>query len=252
MKRLALTALCTLAVAGGVMAPSALAGSYSLNLAGPTNAVVGQPLAIQATGQNPPPSEYWNASWIEAGAIPATVLPSCPADDGSGIGVATGAGGDLLEIALRPNLDATGQFSNTIGWTPRYAGDWLICGYQDDGAGLTLAAAQLTIHVSAPGSTGPAGPTPTPTPGGAAAKPANVKPPRVARSGGKLVCKPGRWSGASGYSYSWLVGHKAKKGATGSSLRVTRKLHGRKVQCSVTASGAGGNTTAVSSPLRIR
>jgi hypothetical protein len=191
-------------------------------------------------------------SWIEAGAVPTSVMPTCPADQGSGLGVATGAGGDLLEIALPPNLDTTGHFSNVIGWTPRYAGDWNICGYQGDGAGGTLAAASLTIHVSAPGPASPAGPTPTPTPGGTIAKPANVKSPRVVRSGGKLACKPGKWSGASGYSYSWLVNHRTKKGASGSSLRVTSKLHGRKVQCSVTASGAGGKTTAVSPPLRIR
>lgn len=258
MKRLARTLVCALGATGvlglGATAAPALADGYTLNLAGPANAIVGQPVVVQATGQNPPPSEWWNVSWIEAGAIPASVLPACPADDGSGIGIATAAGGDLLEIALRPNLDTTGHFSNVIGWTPRYAGDWLICGYQDDGAGATLAAAQLNIDVSAPGPAGPAnpGPTPTPTPGGTAAKPANVKRPHVTRSGGKLACSTGQWSGASTYSYGWLVNGTAKRGATGRKLRVTRKLHGHKMQCSVTASGPGGKATAVSPPLRIR
>lgn len=255
MKRLARTSICALAATGvlglGASAGPALADSYSLDLTGPATAAVGQPVVFQATGQNPPPSEWWATSWIKAGAIPASVMPSCPADQSSGIGVATGAGGDLLEIAMPPNLDPTGAFNNVIGWTPRYAGDWLICGYQDDGVGYTLARDQLTVHVTAP--SGQPGGQPTTPGGGPGAKPANVKRPRVTRSAAKLACSPGTWSNnTGGYSYGWLVNGKAKKGASARKLRVSRALHGRKVQCKVTASGAGGKTTAVSAPLRIR
>jgi hypothetical protein len=259
MNRLARTLICAVGASGalglGATAAPALAESYSIDLSGPATAVVGQPVVVQASGQNPPPSDWWATSWIKAGAIPASVMPSCPADQSSGIGVAVGAGGDLLEIAMPPNLDPTGAFNNAIGWTPRYAGDWLICGYQDDGTGYTLARDQLNIHVSAPsGSSGGGGGSATGTPGpGTAAKPANVKRPKVTRSHGKLACSPGKWSNSSGgYSYGWLVNGKAKKGAGARKLLVTRKLHGHKVQCSVTATGPGGKTTAVSSPLRVR
>jgi hypothetical protein len=213
-------------------------------------------VVVQATGQNPPPSEWWALSWIQAGAIPTSVMAACPADQASGIGVATSAGGDLLEIAMPPNLDTTGAFANVIGWTPRYAGEWLICGYQNDGAGATLARDQISVHVTAPSGGPGGGPTGTQGGGGGgagAAKPANTKRPKVTRSGGKLACSPGTWSNSSGsYSYGWLVNGKAKKGATARKLRVSHSLHGRKVQCKVTASGAGGNSTAVSAPLRVR
>jgi hypothetical protein len=250
MNRIATTLTCAAVLALAASAAPALAGTYTMHLSAPATVAVGQPVAIEAKGIHPPPDDWAATSWIQAGAIPASVLPTCPADGQSGIGVATGANGDLLEIAGALNLDQFGNYDNFIGWTPRYAGKWLICGYQDDGTGYTLTRDQLAVTV-----TDQAGP-PAGQPGGSAgpgAKPANVKRPRVKRCGGKLVCSPGRWSSMpSDYSYSWLVNGKAKSGATGRKLRVTRALHGRKVQCSVTASGAGGKGTALSPPLRVR
>jgi hypothetical protein len=256
MKRLARTSIAALAVTGGLLGAStpALADSYSLYMAAPTTAVVGQPVVVYAAGVNPPPSEYWAGSWIEAATISTSVMPVCPADDQSGIGVATSTGGQLLEIAMRPNLDADGNFLNLIGWTPNQPGQWLVCGYQDDGAGLTLARASVTVDVQPASAPAPAAPpAPPSTPTAPAAAPANVKLPRVTRSATKLVCNPGGWSNsAGGYSYGWLLNGKQKKGASGRKLRVTHAMRGRKAQCSVTASGPGGKATALSPPLRIR
>jgi hypothetical protein len=75
----------------------------------------------------------------------------------------------------------------------------------------------------------------------------------VRRSGRTLICNRGRWSNSpSHYSYGWLVNGKAKKGASGQKLRLKRKLRGRRVQCTVTASNAAGVTKAASRHLRIR
>jgi hypothetical protein len=256
MNRLARTSICALAACGGLAASAgpALADSYSLSLSAPSTAVVGQPVVIQASGVNPPPSEYWAASWIDVGAISASVISSCPANEQSGLGVASSTGGKIVTIAERPNLDEFGNFLNTMGWTPYAPGRWLICGYQDDGAGLTLASAVATIDVqAAPSAPPPSSAPPAPAQPGPTA-PANVKRPHVKRTGLKLVCSPGRWTNnTGGYSFGWLVNGKAKPGATARKLKVSRGLHGRKVQCQVTASGAGGKTaSAVSAALRVR
>jgi len=255
MTRIARTVICAAVLALGASATPALADSpgYSMHLSAPATVTVGQPTVIELKGIHPPPEDWASTSWIEAGAIPASVLPACPADGQSGVGVATGANGDMLAIATALNLDQFGNYDNYLGWTPRYAGKWLICGYQDDGTGFTLTRDQITVDVTnaALAGGGPGGGSQGSGPG--AAKPANVERPKVTRNGKKLVCSPGKWSAnSSAYSYSWLVNGKARAGATGRKLFVSRRLHGRRVQCSVTASGAGGKATAVSRALRVR
>jgi hypothetical protein len=251
MTRIATTLICAAVMALAASAAPALAGTYTMHLSGPATTGVGQPIVIEATGVHPPPDDWTATSWIEAGAVPASAVPVCPADGQSGISIATGANGDLLEIAMALNLDPIGNYDNFIGWTPRYAGKWLICAYQDDGTGYTLTRDQLTVEVTDPAASGRPGGSQGPGPG--AAKPANVKRPRVTRSGKSLACSPGKWSGNSGgYSYSWLVNGRQRPGATSRKLAVSRKLRGRKVQCSVTASGAGGKSTATSKALRVR
>ena len=135
-----------------------------------------------------------------------------------------------------------------IAFTPTKSGQFLICGYTNDGATTTLAASSLILSVQ--GSAGPGPPASQPAP---VAKPANLTRPRVTRSARKLVCSRGSWSNGPGrYSYRWLVNGKRKRGATGRTLAVTQGLRGRRVQCRVTASNAAGAAAAVSRPLRIR
>ena len=112
-----------------------------------------------------------------------------------------------------------------VAYVPTVPGRFLLCGYTDDAATTTLATASLALNVEgAPG----AGPNPSPSP---AAKPASVERPRVRRAGKKLVCQRGSWSnGPSRYSYGWLVNGRAKRGASGQKLRITRNLRGRRVQ----------------------
>jgi len=82
------------------------------------------------------------------------------------------------------------------------------------------------------------------------AKPANESKPRVKRAGRRLVCTPGQWLNApTAYAYQWLVDGKA--GREGRRLAVTRRLRGHKVRCRVTASNAGGASTALSRAVRV-
>jgi hypothetical protein len=247
---------------------TAHASTYTIDLDAPETALVGRPLVIQASGVNPPPAEYWTAAWIEVAAIPTGVLDECPPDDQSAIAVAGGAG-QILAIAMRPALDEDGNYVNALAWTPPVTGSWNICGYEDDGAGLTLARSAIEIDVGAPQQTPPPPPqaaTPPPpaapaapaappaaTAPAAAPAPANVTRPRLTRGRHRLTCHPGRWSNATGaYAYAWLVDGKARKGAGGRTLPVTRALHGHTLRCSVTATGAGGTATATSASLKVR
>lgn len=266
MRRLTNSTIALLAGGAALLAASpGLAradAAYTIELSAPSSGTVGEPLVIQASGVNPPPSELGTASWIEAAAIPAGVVSECPLDGQSAIQIATSGAGRLLAIAMRPNLDAEGRFTNSLGWVPLAAGQWFVCAYQDDGAGLTLARATASVQVvAAPASApspppAPAPPTPAgnqPGPGQASvARPVNLARPRAVRSGSRIACRPGRWSNVTaGYSYSWLVNGRTKRDATRPALRVTRALRGSRVQCEVTAADPAGSASALSRPLRI-
>jgi hypothetical protein len=236
-----------MAAAGGVLvvlgvgATPALGQGHTLNLSGPSTAAVGKTTIITASGHNEQEPYVDFSSYLTVVAIPTSALSACPADYSSGKQVArsTGAeGGEVLDEYHREDEDAAGNFSMPVAYTPGMPGRFLICGYTDDAATTTLATASLTITVEGASAQG--------------AKPASVKRPRVRRSGKKLVCQRGSWSNnPSRYSYRWLVNGKRKRGARGRTLGVTRKLRGRKVQCSVTAYNAAGRTTARSRGLRV-
>jgi hypothetical protein len=233
----------TLAVAAGALALGASAGSahaatFSLNLSAPSNGAVGTPMLIQATGQGAPPEEYWNMAWMEVVAIPAGLMPTCPTGVQDGAGVAENGGGRILAISMHLNIDSVGKFTNQVGFTPWAPGPVRICGYLDNGVGGTLATAALLVDVRGAG--------------GGAAKPANVKRPSLKRSGGTLVCTPGRWAGTpTGYSYRWLVDGKRKRGASGRKLGITSALRGHTVKCGVKASNSAGAGSALSRALRV-
>jgi hypothetical protein len=250
MRRLA----CLAALAAGVcfgLGPAispAEAATFSLQLSAPPTATVGKPMVIQASGTAAPPSEWWNLSWISAVVFDASVVPTCPVSAYDASGMASSTGGRILGISLPPNVDQAGNFTNVLGFTPGGMGTALLCAYMDDGSGNTLARAALSVPVQGAPSAPSAPATPAPP-----AKPANVSKPRVKRSRGTLVCKPGRWSGvAGGYGYGWLVGGKPLSGATGRTLKVTRATRGHKVRCSVTATNSAGAVTALSPAVRVR
>src|SRR5262249_27491923 len=144
---------------------------------------------------SPPLPEIGTITWIQAVAIPASLLGTCPEDSQSAVQITIDGSAALLALVMRPNADAAGNFTNLLGWTPQIPGQWLLCSYQSDGGGLTLARTSATVNVQAPAATqappsaGPGtGPTAAPRPGTSipAAKPANVERPRVVRSGRRL------------------------------------------------------------------
>ena len=238
-------------VALGVGAAPALGGTYTLNLTAPSATDVGQATIIQASGSNPPDDFF--SSWLDVSAIPTSVLSTCPSGylNASQVASSTYAqGGEVVANGQREDVDAAGNFSMPIAFTPTKPGRFLICGYSNDGATTTLAASSLILTVQ--GSTGPGSDPPASQPP-PVAKPANLTRPRLTRSARKLGCSRGSWSnGPSRYSYRWLVNGKRKRGATGRSLAVTPALRGRRVQCRVTAFNAAGAAAALSRPLRIR
>jgi len=261
MKRSAWTLAAVAGVLGSAAAASpATASTYTLDISAPAGAVVGQPMVIQASGIEPSPDQYWATGWIDLETIPASVMTSCPLAEEDGLNVAQNTGGEIITIAQRPYQDAVGNFTNLIGYTPRWPGARLLCGYLEDGAGATLARTQGFMDVTAAAAATPTpapAPTATPAPpaGGSsavAAKPANVKPPRVRRSGRTLRCATGEWTGASTYAFAWKLGNWGVKGASAARLRVTARMRGRTVRCAVTAGNAAGNATVLSRPLRLR
>ncbi|MGE5407003.1 MAG: hypothetical protein ACM3NV_00160, partial [Syntrophothermus sp.] len=205
MRRIALAALAALALACGSPGPvgtaAAQAATHTLQIQGPTRALVGQPLTYEAFGTAAAPAEWWDLSWLEAAAIPTSALDECPAGGNEALTLAELTGGTIMAISLRPNVDQSGSFSNRFGYTPGAPGTVLICGYLVDGEGYTYSAQALRLTVAASGS--PAGGDPGGTLG--AARPVNRRRPWVTRRGRELTCHPGRWARAGGgYSYTWL------------------------------------------------
>jgi hypothetical protein len=256
----------TLVALAAAASPAPADPGYTVNLSAPPSAAVGQPIVIQASGANPPTDFF--ASWFDVHAIPTSVLSACP--DGylnaSQVASSTFAqGGEVVANGQRENVDASGNWSMPLAFTPKVPGQFLICGYTNDGATYTFTRASLVLTVQAsstPGPVQPPQPQPgAPTPGAVqppqtgqgTARPVNVGKPLVKRSGGALACNRGRWSNApTRFAYAWLVDGKAQKGAGGQKLRITRKLRGHRVQCKVAASNAAGVTTMVSGPYVLK
>ena len=148
IKRTAIAAVVVAALL--TAAGSAAAGTYALKLTTRSAAVAGRPMLLRAAGVTPPPAEWWSASWLSVVAIPARVVSQCPVSALDGSQVAPNTGGQILAIALTPNLDPAGNFANLVGFTPWARGRYRICAYLDDGAGATLARAALTVKARAP------------------------------------------------------------------------------------------------------
>ena len=214
-----LAALCLLAVA----APSASATpGFSLDLSGPSKpAVINHPVVLQATAKNPPLSEYSYLTWLDVALLRPEAASQCPFDSGNANQIATAAGGAILTIAQRINVDADGNYSLPVAFTPIVKGPLLVCAYTYNEVGFTLAQASVTVNVQ----------------GADAAK---ARPPRVKRSGKRLVCRPGR-AGRVG----WAVDGRAKPGAHRRTLRITRALRGHNVACTVTSGGITATSRAI-------
>jgi hypothetical protein len=158
----------------GLAAPAApaLADGFTLDLAQQSDAVVGRPLIIQATGTMPPHDIVF-PYWFSLDAIPPAATATCPSDHLVGMQFATATGGAIVTLDQPERPDAGGSFAIPVAVTPSSPGSVLLCGYTDDGSGGTLAAASLTLNIApAPASGGGAAAQAAPASPVAAAKPA--------------------------------------------------------------------------------
>jgi hypothetical protein len=150
--------LCVLGLGASASQASA-ANGFSIGVAGPSTASMGQLLTLKVSGKNPtpgPPDDYWFGTWLSVDVIPTQVASSCPPthDEGYQLGQAGAAyGGGYLVFTQREPVNANGDWSITVGYTPNVAGKKLICAYSDDGYTNTLAVGQHTIEVAAAGAT---------------------------------------------------------------------------------------------------
>jgi hypothetical protein len=142
------------AIALGAPAAPALAGTFTLSLAPQSDAVVGRPLIIQATGTIPAESVQF-PYWFSLDAIPTAVTTTCPADRWEGAQFAN-ATGSIVVLTQSERPDAAGNFTIPVAVTPSAPGTVLLCGYTDDGEATTLAGASLTLDIAAAPSS-PAG-----------------------------------------------------------------------------------------------
>lgn len=144
-------AVITLAVA----ATPAFAGGFTLDLTPRSDAVVGRPLIIDATGTIPPESVQF-PYWFSLDAIPTAVTTTCPEDRWEGAQFANATGGSIVVLSQAERPNASGNFTIPVAVTPSAPGTVLLCGYTDDGGAVTLARASLLLDIK-PGPSSPAG-----------------------------------------------------------------------------------------------
>ena len=165
-------AVLAAAIALGAPAAPALAGVFTLNLAQQSEAVVGRPLMLLATGTVPPvqPGDITLPYWFSLDAIPTAVSTTCPPDRWEGAQFANANGGSIVVLSQSENRDAAGNFTIPVAVTPIAPGSVLLCGYTDDGEAITLANASLMLDIKAAPPSAPRGGSRPPSPADYAAQ----------------------------------------------------------------------------------
>src|SRR5690348_2291968 len=138
-----------LALAAATTPAGANAPGYSLTISGAPTGTVGTPYQITGSGTDPTDQ---GALYLEIDSFRASFTTTCPNDYLTASQEAPGAGGSHVAFDERENFDASGSFSNPNAFTAPSSGQWLFCGYTDDGAADTLATASLIVTFNSPGS----------------------------------------------------------------------------------------------------
>jgi hypothetical protein len=144
--RIGAVLVATAAIALGASAAPALAGGFTLSLSPQSEAVVGKPLIIEATGTIPPEDVSF-PYWFSLDAIPTAVTTTCPPDRWEGVQFALDAGGSVVVLSQNEKPDAAGNFQIPVAVTPSAPGSVLLCGYTDDGEATTLAMTSLILDI---------------------------------------------------------------------------------------------------------
>ena len=229
-------------------------GSYpgeSLQLALNGAASAGALTTIAARGQDLDAANYAGGfnlyAYAKDPAVDPTCAPSYLQEQNTYINLVDSGAELVIDAGDWEGPDNT-PFSIPVKTVFKAPGPRLICAYST-WATDTAAAATLTVNVAG----GAAAPTPTPAPQpstSTVAKPSVTRAPSIARSGRRLTCSPGAWTGAPAFSFSWqrggrTIGH-------GRRLTVTRGLRHHSVACRVTATNAGGSASILSPRMRVR
>jgi hypothetical protein len=149
------------AIALGAPAAPALATGFTLDLAPQSEAMVGKPLIIDATGTIPP-QDVGFPYWFSLDAIPTSVTTTCPGDSFEGAQFANGGGGSIVVLTQSETPDLAGSFTIPVVVTPTAPGSLLMCGYTNDGGAITLANAQVIIDIEPRPSSPASGAAPPP------------------------------------------------------------------------------------------
>lgn len=217
-------------------APAAATGAYpgeTLSLAQSGRAVAGQVTHFVAGGQQTDVDDYAGGFNLEVFAKNTNTDPTCSA---SYPGEQQSSLGDPYEafIVIGEWQGSGSTFSVPFQYVFPSAGQVILCAYS---AYITdtAAAASLVVNIAS-----------------AVSKPADTRRPRVTRSGQRLRCVPGTWTGAPRFAYAWRTGGHLVHGAHTQTLAVTRSLKHRMVSCQVTASNSAGSATAASPAFHVR
>ena len=259
------TSLATIVILVATAVPAS-ASPHTLNIDTAATTTFNTPTLFYVYGTDAPPSDIGGDFWLTVVVLPGDVVPACPVGYQDALGFAHNLPGQLLDIALQPDREASGDFSNPIIFRPLIQGRNLICAYSQDGAGITLARAGAWLDVGAPAADPPPPPQQPqqPTGGGnpsgnvppvvhdpgKVAKPTNTARPTLTKSGRRATCGKGTWDGALSLAFAWQVDGRKLRGATTRTLRVAR-YRGHHIRCAVTGSNAGGATTALSRTLKV-
>ncbi len=112
-----------------------------------------------------------------------------------------------------------------------------------------LGVPRFDVHFGATQPTSNPNPQLSPSPPRGLSAPVLTGRPVV---GSVLRCRPGRFSGATTITTSWLRGGRRISGAVGTSYTVKRRDRGRKLACRTQATNAAGARSALSRSVRIR
>jgi hypothetical protein len=237
---LGLFAFMVVAAPAGATGPTYPGETLSVTQSDP--AVVGVETGFVVTGQqadiDDDPLGFDFAAFVKDAGVDPACSPSFTEEEADALGDPTEQW--VTAPTLFQGTDPTFSLSFKVNFAR--PGTFLVCAYSeylDD----TAAATSVTVKVS-----DPIPPPPPPMP-----KPADTKRPTITRSGERLTCRRGVWSGApTRYAYAWFVSGRAKTGAHSRTLRISRVLRGHRLQCGVTAANANGTTTARSNGYRVR
>jgi hypothetical protein len=212
----------------------------TLTITESASAVIGLETGFVATGQqadvDDDPLGFDFAAFVKDASVDPACSPSFTEEEADALGDPT------EQWVTAPTLFQGTNTTFSIPFKLNFAraGTFLLCGYTeylDD----TAAATSLTVTVPPP-----APPVPV------IVKPANTTRPTITRSGSRLSCRAGVWSGApTHYGYAWFVSGRGMMGVHAQTLRISRALRGHRVQCGVTASNAAGVTTARSNSYHV-